>query len=552
MRSKAVAGLALSSVLFLLAMAWSADDEGATPLFEGMGKYTRTITTKSADAQKYFDQGLNFLFAFNHDEAIRSFDHVLRLDPGCAMAYWGIAYAHGPHINNPALPPERAKAAWSALIKARELSKSCKEVERGLIDALGHRYAENPPEDRKPLDMAYAEAMRKLWKQFPDDSDIGAFTAEAVMDLTPWNLWTGEGKPQPETPEILVTLETVMKQCPEHPLALHLYIHAVEASPNPEKADEPGDRLRNLCPGLGHLVHMPSHIDIRRGRWQTAIESNEKAIAADRKYAARRPQQGFYRLYMAHNYHMLAFAAVMQGESKRSLDTMRMVLGAIPKDWLEKKENALIADGFFAVPIEILMRFGKWDELLREPEPAANLPVARALRHAARSVAFNAQGKNQEAREEQKLYREATKKASSEAMVGNNKAVDVFAVADSMLEGEILVREGKMDEALAKLREAVAHEDKLKYDEPPDWLLPVRHALGATLLKAGQPDQAEKVYREDLKRWPENGWALFGLAQSLDEQGKKQEASEVRGRFDKIWQRADVKLTSSCLCLPGK
>jgi tetratricopeptide (TPR) repeat protein len=526
----------------------SADAPGTPKLFDGIGDYTRKVTTNNPEAQKYFTQGLNFLFAFNHDEAILLFEQAAKLDPTCAMAYWGIAFANGPHINKVDVPPERAKAAWAAYLKAKEHASAGTEVERGLIEAVGQRYAETPPKERRPLDEAFAQAMRKLWKQYPQDADVGAFTAEAVMNLSPWNLWTGEGKPQPETPEILDILETVMKQSPKHPLALHLYIHATEASPEPGRADAAADRLRHLCPGLGHLVHMPSHIDIRRGRWQEAIEANQRAIAADSAYALQRPKQGFYRLYMAHNYHMLAFAAVMQGESKRAIDTMRMVLAAIPKEWLETKENALIADGFFAVPIEILVRFGKWDEVLKEPEAPANLPIARALRHMARGVAYNAQGKSVEAREEQKLFREAVKKIGEDAIVGNNKAADVIAVAEAMLEGELLVREGKMQEGLAKLRVAAVHEDKLKYDEPPDWLQPVRHALGATLLRAGQAAEAEKAYREDLARWPDNGWSLFGLAQALEKQGKEKEAAEVRAKFDRIWKHADVKLTASCFC----
>jgi tetratricopeptide (TPR) repeat protein len=532
----------------VLAASTYREDSPKAKLFDGTGPHTRTVTTKSPEAQQYFNQGLNFLFAFNHDEAIRLFEQAAKLDPQCAMAHWGVAFANGPHINKPDLPPERAKAAWAACVKAKEAAASGTEAERGLIDALGKRYAETPPEERRPLDEAFADAMRKLWKQHGQDADIGALTAEAVMDLTPWDLWTADGQPRPLTPEILEIIETVMKLHPKHPLALHLYIHATEASPNPGRADEAANALRHLCPGLGHLVHMPSHIDIRRGRWQEAIEANQRAIAADAAYAAQRPQQGFYRLYMAHNFHMLAFAAVMQGESKRALDTMRMVLGSIPKEWLEKKENALIADGFFAVPIEILMRFGRWDDILKEPAPPEMLPIARALRHMARGVAYNAQGKTAEAREEQKLFREGVKLVGKDAQVGNNKAADVIAVADAMLEGEILVREGKLEDGLAKLRDAAAKEDKLKYDEPPDWFQPVRHALGAALVRAGQFVEAEKVYREDLARWPDNGWALFGLAQSLEKLGRDKEAAEVKAKFEKIWQRADVKLTASCFC----
>jgi tetratricopeptide (TPR) repeat protein len=519
-------------------------------LFQGTGAYTRSVT-KNRDAQLYFNQGLNFLFAFNHDEAIRLFQQAATLDPQCAMAYWGISFANGPHINNTVVSPDRAKAGWEAYQKAKELAPSCSDVEKALIEALGARNAETPTEDRKPLDAAFAEAMRKVWKQFPHDADVGAFTAEAVMNLTPWNLWTPEGKPRPETSEILGILEAVKKLNPRHPLALHLYIHAAEASPNPGGADDAANRLRQLCPGLGHLVHMPSHIDIRRGRWQEAIDANQRAIGADAFYASLRPKQGFYRLYMAHNFHMLSFAAVMQGESKRALDTMRMVLAGIPQEWLEKKENALIVDGVFALPIEILMRFGKWEDVLKEPKPPENLPIARALRHMARGVAYNALGKREDARAEQKHFREAVAKIGKDAIIGNNTAASVIAIADAMLEGEILVREGKLNEGLAALRDAAAKEDALKYDEPPDWLQPVRHALGTALIRAGKADEAEKVYREDLARWPDNGWSLFGLAQCLEKLGKNEKAKEVRAKFDQIWKHADVKLTASCFCQVG-
>jgi tetratricopeptide (TPR) repeat protein len=525
--------------------------KASVPFFPGLGKHTRKVTTKHEQAQKYFDQGLNFLYAFNHDEAIRSFQQAAELDPQCAMAHWGVALANGPHINNPAMPPERNKAAWEALAKARTHQEQGTPAEKALIAALGKRYADPAPADRKALDEAYATAMRSVWQQFPHDADVGALFAEAMMDLRPWDLWTAEGTPQPGTPEIVATLEAVMAVNPEHPLALHLYIHAVEASPNPEKADAPADRLRHLAPGLGHLVHMPSHIDIRRGRWQEAVAANQRALEADRKYREMSPQQGFYRVYMAHNHHMLAFAALMQGESKRSLEAVRAMLAGVPKQVLEDKEQAAMIDGFFAIPLEVLLRFGRWEEVLQEPEPPATLPVTRALRHYARGVAFAAQGKTAEARVAQKTFREAAAQTPQEARMGNNPAADIFAVAEAVLEGEILFREGKAEESLTALRQAIQKEDRLRYDEPPDWGMPVRHVLGATLMQMGRAAEAEQVYREDLRRWPANGWSLFGLAQSLESQNKTVDAAQIKAQFDKVWQRADVKLNSSCFCQPG-
>jgi tetratricopeptide (TPR) repeat protein len=536
--------------LVIVAAVAAAAPAAPPPLFEGLGKHSRPVTA-NPEAQKYFDQGLAFLYAFNHDEAIRSFAHAATRDPECAMAHRGVAIANGAHINKPALEPERAKAAIAALSRAERHVLKVKGADLALIAALLLRYADPPPADQQKLDEAYAKAMRDAWQKFPQDADVGALFAESLMNLRPWDLWTADGKPQPETPEIVATLEAVLKLNPDHPLGLHLYIHAVEASPEPGKAAKAADRLRRLQPALGHMVHMPSHIDLRRGRWQAAIEANERAIKADAAYAKTVPGQEFYRLYMAHNYHMLMFAAMMQGESKRALTAVRDMAAGVPKAWVMQKGNAAIVDGFLAAHLEVMKRFGQWDDILTEPEPPELFPIARAMRHQIRGVAYAAKGQVAEARKEQELFREAVKKTPAEATFGNNKAADLFAVGEDLLEGEILAREGKLAEAVAALRAAVAKEDKLRYSEPPDWVVPVRHALGAWLLKAGEPAEAEKVYRQDLKQWPDNGWSLYGLAASLEAQGKKDEAAEVRRKFDEAWKRADVKLPSSCFCQSG-
>lgn len=517
-------------------------------LYEGLGKHTRQVATSNPEAQKFFDQGLNFMFGFNHDEAVRAFRRATELDPDCALAYWGISLSLGKNYNYPFFPEEKAKAAWKALESARAKSTAESEANRALIEALAARYADPLPKELRPLEEAYAKAMKAVWEKFPTDADIGALYAESLMNLRPWDLWTIDGKPQPETPEIQKALQAVLELDPKHPLANHLYIHASEASPNPEKADAAADQLRELQPALGHMVHMPSHIDIRRGRWQAAVEANDRAITADRNYAKTVPEQGFYRMYMAHNHHMLAFAAMMQGESKRALAVVRAMLADVPKDWVALPQNAAIADGFVTAPMEVMKRFGQWDEILKEPEAPEIFPIARAMRHHIRAIAYAAKGETDKAREEQKAFREATTKPAKEATFGNNKATDLFAVADDMLEGEILVREGKMAEGIKSLRSAVAKEDKLRYSEPPDWVVPVRHALGAFLLKDGQATEAEAVYREDLRRWPDNGWSLFGLAASLETQGKKDEAAAVRAKFDEIWKHADASIPSSCYC----
>jgi tetratricopeptide (TPR) repeat protein len=519
------------------------------PVFEGLGSYSRPVTTKSPEARRYFNQGLAFLHGFNHGAAIRSFQEAARLEPKCAMAHWGIALASGPHINYPLVPPAAAALAWKELQLAQKHAAKASPVERALIQALGKRYANPQPEDRKPLDQAYADAMREVWKAHPTDPDVGAFFAEAMMDLRPWDQWTPKGEANPGTDEILATLDAVLKLNQNHPLANHLYIHAVEASPNPDRADAAADRLRNLQPGLAHNVHMPSHIDIRRGRWQQAIDQNVKAVEADQRYRKIfGPPTGLLPVYAAHNHHMLAYGALMTGQREVAMKHARAMVAELPADWV--KENAAFADGFVAVPLEVLVRFGRWDEVLAEP---ANYPESllftRAFHHAARAIAFAAKGDAAGARKEQPLFLERAKLVPKETPVGNNTAGVVLALATRMLEGEILLAEKRFDEALSELNHAVKQEDELKYDEPPAWMIPVRHSLGAALMKVKKFAEAEQVYRADLARLPDNGWSLVGLAESLQVQKKNDdEAAATKAQFEKIWAKADVKITSSCLC----
>jgi tetratricopeptide (TPR) repeat protein len=530
-----------------LALCFPPGDQPAVPQFQGLGSHSRPVS-KIEVAQKLFDQGLAFLYAFNHDEAIRSFEAAARLDADCAMAYWGIAYANGLHINKMVVEPAREKAALAALAKA-DKAQVASLADRALIAALAKRYADPAPADRAELNKAYSDAMQAAWKQYPNDADVGALFAESMMNLRPWDLWTNDGQPQPGTNTVTATLDAVLKLNPKHPLALHLSIHAWEASPTPDRAVAAADGLRELQPGLGHMVHMPSHIDVRTGQWAKAIVANEKAIAADAAYRAKSPKQEFYRLYMAHNYHMLAFAAMMKGESKRALDAVRTMLAGVPPEWVAVKENAAIADGFLAAPLEVMMRFGKWDDILKEPEPPELFPIARTLRHHARAVAYAAKGDVKAAREEQDKFREAAKRTPKEATFGNNVASDLYAVAEPMLEGEILTAEGKLTEAIASLRLAVTAEEKVRYSEPPDWIVPVRHPLGAVLLKNGNAPEAEAVYLEDLKKWPNNGWSLYGLSESLRRQGNATEAAAFRKKFEEVWKGADLKIGTSCLCI---
>ncbi len=520
------------------------------PLFEGMGSHQRTVTTSSPLAQKYFDQGLVWMFAFNHDEAIRSYQQAAELDPDCAMAWWGIALSNGPHINNPIMPAERSVAAWEALQRAEALKAKATPVERALIKALEKRYANPPPEDRKFLDEAYAAAMREVWKAYPKDPDVGTLYAEAMMDLRPWDLWMKDGKPQPGTEETLAAINQVLHLQPDHPGALHLHIHATEASPNPSQALASADRLRPLVPASGHLVHMPTHIDVLTGRWRQASESNVQAAAADRVYRKISPRQDFYRFYMAHNRHMLCFASMMEGRSRVALQSVREMIAEVPEDYA--KTNAALLDGLMASPCETMMRFGQWDAILREPAPASCFPIATALWRFTRGVAYAAKGQVAEAEEERLAFEQAKAAVPKDAMFMLNPASTVLQIAKHVLDGEIAFRKGDIDSAVASLREAVKIEDDLKYMEPPEWIQPVRHTLGAILVSNGRYEEAEKVYREDLKEWPENGWSLYGLAKCLRARGATAEADEMDKRFRKAWARADVTIGSSCLCVNGR
>ena len=522
------------------------------PIFQGLGTYQRKITTDSPEAERYFNQGLAFYHGFNHREAIRSFQEAARLDPKCAMAHWGIALASGPHINFPLVPSAAAELAWKELKLAQENAKDASPVERDLIEALSHRYANRQPEDRIPLDQAYADAMRKVWKNHPDDPDAGALFAEAMMDLRPWNQWTWQGQPNAGTDEILATLDAVLKLNPKHPFANHLYIHALEASPHPERADAAADRMRTLQPGLAHNVHMPSHIDIRRGRWQQAIDTNLNAIEADRRYRQIvGTPKGLIPLYAAHNRHMLAYTAMMTGQRALAMKHIRAMVAEFPRDFL--KENAMLAEGYVAMPLEVLLRFGRWDEILAEPDQYADyMSFTRAFHHAARAIAYTAKGDAVNGRKAQAIYLERTKLVPKDDFIwGNNSCEAILGVATPMVEGEILVAEGKIDEGIAQLRAAVAAEDALKYDEPPGWLIPVRHSLGAVLMRNRKFAEAEQVYREDLARLPDNGWSLYGLAKSLRAQDKRpEEAKATDEKFKRVWAKADTRINSSCLCQP--
>lgn len=514
-----------------------------------LGRHTFKVTTQSPAAQRAFDRGLTLAYAFSHLAAENEFRRSTEADPQCAMAWWGLALVNGPHINFPAVPAERAKIAVAAITKAQSLASGVSQRERALIDALATRYRDPQPENRAELDEAYAAAMRKVARAFPKDADIVTLCAEALMDLHPWDLWHNDGRPQPWTAEIVTTLERALKLNPNHPGANHFYIHAVEASPQPEKALAAADRLRALVPGASHLVHMPSHIYARVGRWTQAATSNSDAMKADQLYRAAHPRPGFYAMYMAHNEHFLAFSAMMRGRSTEALRLARGMVAAMPEDFLQ--EYAGIADGYMIFPSEVLMRFGRWEEILAEPEPRPGLPLSRALWHFTRAVALAALDRTELAQQERAIFHTAAAAVPKDCTFGNNLASDLLAIATKVLDGEMAARAGRLAESIALLREGVRLQDALRYDEPPDWIQPVRHTLGAVLLRAGRPADAEKVYREDLAQYPENGWSLFGLARALRQQGKDADAKIIDARFAKAWSAADLRIDSTCHCLPG-
>jgi tetratricopeptide (TPR) repeat protein len=517
--------------------------------YEGFEAYHRLVTTRNGtEAQRWFDQGIQLMYGFNHDEAIRSFEKAAELDPDCAMAWWGSAYARGMHINNPEMGEEQSRLAYQASRRALEAIDDESELEKALIHAVAVRYAWPAPDDRSELDQAYADAMEQVWHRFPEDPDVGSLFAEALMDLQPWDLWDSSGAPKGRTFEILGVLEKVLNIEPLHPGANHFYIHAIEASPWPEKGVAAADRLTSLVPGSGHLTHMPSHIFIRVGRYAEAVECNQRAINADEKYFAIAPPPDFYSLYFMHNIHFLAYAAMMEGRFDVALQAARKIEQTIPPDFL--KNYVTLADGFMPTTLHVLIRFGKWDQILDENEPESWRLLSRAEWHFARSVALSNLGKTSEAAAELNLLDSVAAELTDEWKMGNNPAANVVQIARTMAAGELAYKSGDAEQAFKLLREAVELEDHLVYDEPPGWMQPIRHALGALLLADGLADEAEEVYRADLHRHPNNAWSLLGLQQSMIQQGNRLQAEAMQTQVDRAWSRADVKPVASCYCHP--
>lgn len=523
----------------LLVSAHGAQSLPAVPRFDGLGRHHHPITTKWALAQRYFDQGLTLCFNFNHAEAIRSFEAAAMVDTNCAMAWWGVAFAHGPNINAPMFEDAVPKA-WEALQKAIQLKDQASAKERDYIDALAKRYAREPAKDRSALDADFADAMRALAKKYPDDLDAQTLLAEALMDMSPWNYWQDDHTPKPSAKEALAVIESVLSRVASHSGADHLYIHLVEAGPNPEKGVPSADRIGKLTPKAGHLVHMASHIYVRVGRYHDASTVNERATDVDEGYMKKAKPTGVYPGgYYPHNVHFLWFATDLEGRSKDSIAAAKKVSHYT----LDLRCGAIEGPRQRYLPLLAYARFGRWKEILQAKMPADEYPYDRAMAHYARGLALVAGGQAGEARQELDAFRKL--QTNSAVMAMDNPyfpGTKILAVAGHVLAGKVAGAANNPTQMVSELRAAVNAEHELSYMEPPYWYYPARLSLGAALLKTGHPAEAEHAFRETLKEFPANGWPLFGLEQSLRAQGKDAEARQVAKEFRQAWKHADVKL----------
>jgi len=529
--------LATSVAISVSAAPAKTNPASSPKLLPGLGEVHHPVSTKNSQAQQFFDQGLKLVFGFNHDEARKSFQRAAELDPKLAMAWWGVSLTLGPNYNLP-VDPEREKAGYDAAQRAVALKPNASESESAYIDAVAVRYSNDPKADLHQLDVTYKDAMSKLAARYPDDLDAVTLYAESAMNLNPWHLWTTDGKPAEGTEEIVRVLESVLKRDPNHLGANHYYIHAVEASPHPERALASAARLEKLAPTAGHLVHMPAHIYSRVGDHAASVHCNEVAVAADMKFLAATHEQGVYPLfYYSHNLHFLAFAASMEGNFAEAKDAAaRLVANVAPG-----VKAMPMLEGFLPTPIVVLFAFERWDDLLKLPAPDSSFLITNAVWHSLRGIAFANTGKTAEAEKEQGAFRELTAKIPPDTMYDMlNKTGAVFKVHDHLLAG--MIARSRHDEkgAIDSLTQAVAAEDALNYSEPPSWYPPVRPMLGHVLLEAKQLPEAEKVFRADLDRNPRDSRALSGLRDCLNAQGRKYEADQIDQQFRAAWKVAAV------------
>lgn len=522
-----------------------ADWAKGAQLFDGLGPYHRTITTGSPEAQRYFDQGLKLLYGFNHDEATRSFAKGAALDPHCAMCLWGVALTLGPNYNMPMMAQVRARVGFDALRRAEAEAPRATPVEQALIAALAKRFVGSAALEganmASPL-VNYAAAMKAVAARFPDDADVQTLYAEAVMNLNPWKLWKADGSPAPGTADAVATLERVLAAHPDHPGANHYYIHAVEASTHPEKALASAERLKTMMPAAGHIVHMPSHIFQRVGRYEESAEANRRGAEADAAYYKQTTAIDYYPMYTAHNYQFLAFSAAMEGRRAETMAAVRAARAAVTDEMLAGMPGI---DWSVAYLYDAMVRFGLWDEMLAEPAPSAKLQGLTVGYLSGRAIALAARGRVAEARAVAADMDKAVAATPADALAGMNSARDVYRVAALKAHARIAIAGGDVAGGIATLRDAVAVEDRLTYNEPADTFFPTRHLLGAALLADGKPAEAEAVYRADLERNPENGWALQGLAAALSAGHRDTDAAGVKARFAAAWGHADIPLPAS-------
>jgi tetratricopeptide (TPR) repeat protein len=531
-----VVGISCWLAMFSSAGAAPAEQSHTPPLFDNLGSLHHPITTTSERAQRYFDQGLRFVYAFNHEEAIRSFEAAADWDPEAAMPYWGIALALGPNING-AMERKDERRAIEMVQKARQLAGRATPKEQAYIEALVTRYVSRKGVKRKGLDEAYAKTMRSVAQRFPEDGDASTLFAEAMMDLRPWDFWKEDGKPQPGTEEIVTTLESVLARNPDHPGACHYYIHVLEASRFPERALTCAERLPELMPGAGHLVHMPAHLYIRLGKYHEAAERNQHAAHVDEAYLAVRTPSGDYADgYYSHNLHFLWASLMMEGRSTEATKVARELTNTITEDEARADKWKEL---YLPTPLYSLIRFDRWDELLREPPPTKGFRLMDGMWRLGRGLAQVSTGRLPGAEGEHYALTNLTKQIKRDRSQEEKIARTLLKIAERLLAGEIAAHRQQYDDAIRKLKEAIKLEDSLPYVEPPYWPLPVRQYLGSVLLLAGRPADAETEYRADLSRNPENGWALIGLIQSLQDQQKDDQAAGVKDRFRKAWSYAD-------------
>jgi tetratricopeptide (TPR) repeat protein len=514
--------------------AHSAPAKPAT-LVTGLGNLHHPVSTKNVQAQQFFDQGLRLIYAFNHDEAARSFQRATELDPNLAIAWWGVAEAVGPNYNDPA-SDERFQHAHEAIQKASDLSEGASASEKAYIQAMAKRFPADPKSDRRKAAEAYRDAMREVVKNFPDDLDAATLFAESGMNLHPWGLWRVDGTPEEGTEEIVATLESVLKRDPDHMGAIHYYIHSVEASRSPQRALAGANKLAAMAPAAGHLVHMPAHVYIRTGDYEGAVKTNQLAAAADRAYIKASGVQGIYpMMYYSHNLHFIAMCAAMNGnypEAKKNADMLatHVAPGVKMMPPLE---------GFMTIPIAVDVRFHKWDSIMAMKQPDSSMQITTVFWHFARGMAQASKGKIDQAEAEYKIVSEAQKATPEDlpfAMPVNNKAKDVLKIAESVLAAKIALAKKDTDGAVTHLQEAVAIQDTLKYNEPQDWFFPVRESLGAAMMMKGDAPGAEKIFRDDLDRNPRNPRSLYGLREALKKQGRDYDAGFVEKQFKTSWK----------------